>query len=220
MIHTQLDEEIFFPACRAATAEEKVEEAQVAHDSAKILIADLMREDPRDRYRDAKVKVLAGQVKAQIGAEESADGLFAAAQKAGVNNTELGSRIAHRRRALEAHARSNDLPVPRPVLLCAQALDDFNGEFDKEDDMNSQSTSGRDDRGHFTSDDDGGSSRRSSAARNEGSSRSCSRDDDDDRRRSRSQSREDDEDGRHRGGWFGDPEGHAEAARRGWEERR
>ena len=41
------------------------------------------------------------------------------------------------------------------------------------------------------------------------------------RSRGREDERDEDEDrdvlGRRRGGWFGDPEGHAEASRRGWE---
>jgi hemerythrin superfamily protein len=69
-----------------------------------------------------------------------------------------------------------------------------------------------------------------------GGSRSRYRDDDDDRRYSSSRSRDeegrftgprsrysDDDDDRRgsrgHGGWFGDPEGHSEASRRGWEER-
>ena len=42
--------------------------------------------------------------------------------------------------------------------------------------------------------------------------RSARHDDDDDRRYSRGRDQG-------HGGWFGDPEGHAEAARRGWDER-
>lgn len=63
----------------------------------------------------------------------------------------------------------------------------------------------RDDRGRFMSENDRGGSRSSSSQRN----------DDEDTRRSRR--RDDDDDGR---GWYGDPRGHAEAARRGWETRR
>jgi len=53
-----------------------------------------------------------------------------------------------------------------------------------------------------------------------GGTRTRSRaDDDDDRRLSRSRYRDDDDDdrrgGRRHGGWYGDPEGHSEAARRG-----
>src|SRR5215212_8045356 len=41
IIHTKLEEEIFYPACREAVSEEDMlDEAQVEHDSAKLLIAD------------------------------------------------------------------------------------------------------------------------------------------------------------------------------------
>jgi hypothetical protein len=60
---------------------------------------------------------------------------------------------------------------------------------------------------------------------NRGSSRGRSQDNDDDRRSSRSSSRDDDDDRRGgsrggRGGWSGDPEGHSDASRRGWQNRR
>ena len=43
-LHTMLEEEVFYPACRAAADEDDdLDEAQVEHDSAKVLIADLAR---------------------------------------------------------------------------------------------------------------------------------------------------------------------------------
>ncbi|MGD9738800.1 MAG: DUF892 family protein [Bauldia sp.] len=80
----------------------------------------------------------------------------------------------------------------------------------------------RDDRGRFMSDDDNRGSYRSRSQDydNDRSYRSRSRDDDDYRSASRSRSRDDDDNRRQgRGGWFGDSEGHSEAARRGWEDR-
>ena len=42
-LHTMLEEEVFYPACRDATSDEDdLDEAQVEHDSAKLLIADLL----------------------------------------------------------------------------------------------------------------------------------------------------------------------------------
>lgn len=55
-------------------------------------------------------------------------------------------------------------------------------------------------------------------SRGQGDERSRGRYGDDDRRFSRG--RNDDDDDRSRGGWFGDSEGHSEAARRGWQNRR
>ena len=99
----------------------------------------------------------------------------------------------------------------------------------------------RDDEGRFTSsrsrrddDDDRRGSRshggwygdaegHSEASRRGWEERGGSRyrdDDDDDRRYSRSRTSDDDRRGsRGHGGWYGDPEGHSEASRRGWEER-
>lgn len=75
----------------------------------------------------------------------------------------------------------------------------------------------RDGYGRFTSDDD---DQRGSSHGGRYSSRD--RDDDDDRRySSRDRSGRDDRSDDHgRGGWFGDPRGHSEASRRGWEDRR
>ena len=62
IIHTKLEEELFYPTCRAATSGEDIlDEAQVEHDSAKLLIADLLEARATDRFRDAKVKVLSEQ---------------------------------------------------------------------------------------------------------------------------------------------------------------
>lgn len=58
-VHTQLEEEIFYPAAREAGIEDDLlDEAQVEHDSAKQLIAELEAGDPSDERYDAKVKVL------------------------------------------------------------------------------------------------------------------------------------------------------------------
>ena len=82
--------------------------------------------------------------------------------------------------------------------------------------------------GHRSQRRDDEDGRRSNGSRqNEGESRSRSRDDDDRRGEGGRSSRSDDNDdrrssssGRGHGGWSGDPEGHAEASRRGWENHR
>jgi hemerythrin superfamily protein len=192
VVHTMIEEEIFYPACRrAASDEEPLDEAQVEHDSAKVLIADLMETDGRDQYRDAKVTVLAEMIRHHVKEEEEPSaGIFARAQSAGVNTADLARRVTARKQELEG--RTRDLEPSRPVSLHPQRI--FQGR-QQEDSMARQDETGRerDDRGRFMSDDD-------------------------DRRYS-SRGRDDDDRGRGRGGWFGDPEGHSEAARRGWDER-
>lgn len=57
-VHTQIEEEIFYPALREAMREtDKLDEAEVEHQSAKELIAQIQGAEPDDRV-DAKVKVL------------------------------------------------------------------------------------------------------------------------------------------------------------------
>jgi hemerythrin superfamily protein len=239
IIHTKLEEELFYPACRAATSGEDIlDEAQVEHDSAKLLIADLLEARATDRFRDAKVKVLSEQIKHHVAEEEKPDGgIFAQAEAQGVDTAELTQALKKRKEDLQG--RAAELRPTRAVSL----------NFDYSDTEERMARNGnnerdRDERGRFVSDDDDRDERRSSG----GGSRSRGRDDDDerggrgrgwygdseghaqaarrrsddddDRRGSRSRGRDDDDDrgGRGRGGWFGDSEGHAEAARRRWDE--
>ena len=197
IIHTKLEEELFYPACRAAVSGEDIlDEAQVEHDSAKLLIADLLDARATDRFRDAKVKVLGEQIKHHVTEEEKpGGGIFAQAEAQGVDTAELTQAIKKRKEDLQG--RAAELRPTRAVSL----------NFDYSDTEERMARNGnnerdRDERGRFVSDDDDRDERRSSG----GGSRSRGRDDDDERG------------GRGRG-WYGDPEGHSEASRRGWEER-
>ena len=60
MIHSMVEEEIFYPACKDKIEEEEVlfDEAYVEHDGAKVLIAELLDSEPDAEFYDAKVKVL------------------------------------------------------------------------------------------------------------------------------------------------------------------
>src|SRR5215475_5449623 len=63
-VHTMIEEEIFYPACREAGVEsDMMDEANVEHDGAKILIAELEAGSPDDEFYDAKVKVLSEEIK-------------------------------------------------------------------------------------------------------------------------------------------------------------
>ncbi|MFD2781846.1 hemerythrin domain-containing protein [Novosphingobium pokkalii] len=116
-LHTMLEEEVFYPACRhAARDEDPLDEAQVEHDSAKVLIADLVRARRDDPFRDAKVKVLAEQILHHVKEEEGDDGIFARAGKAGVDTPELAAQLKELRSELEAEDR---LPPQAPVSFGA-----------------------------------------------------------------------------------------------------
>ena len=58
-VHAQIEEEIFYPALRAAIKDtDMLDEAEVEHQSAKDLIAQIQEEAEPDEKYDAKVKVL------------------------------------------------------------------------------------------------------------------------------------------------------------------
>jgi len=228
--HSMIEEEIFYPACREKNVDDDMlGEAQVEHDGAKILIADLVAGSPDDEFYDAKVRVLSEYIKHHVGEEEKPSiGIFAKAQQAGVDMSALGQRLQARKQELMAKAEAGSLraPMPRSLHLGRQSVQ--RQEY-QEMDRRSQSRD-RDDQGRFMSDDDDrgysrGSSGRSQDRRRDDEGRFMS----DDYGRGRSyRSREDDDDdyrrnsssrGRGHGGWSGDSEGHSEASRRGWEER-
>jgi hypothetical protein len=82
-VHTITEEEIFYPACREAGVEsDMMDEANVEHDGAKALIAELEIGSPGDEFYDAKVKVLSEEIKHHVKEEEQRGGIFAEARKA------------------------------------------------------------------------------------------------------------------------------------------
>lgn len=102
-IHTQIEEEIFYPAMRAAgkdKEEDMVDEAVVEHASAKDLIAQLEGMDPEDDLYDAKVKVLGELIDHHV--EEEEEEMFPDARKLGLDLAALGAEMAQRKDALAA----------------------------------------------------------------------------------------------------------------------
>ena len=71
-VHTQIEEEIFYPACREAIKDtDLLDEATVEHQSAKELIAQIEQGDASDEMFDAKVKVLGEYVNHHIKEEKN-----------------------------------------------------------------------------------------------------------------------------------------------------
>lgn len=95
--HATAEEEIFYPAVRAAgkDKEDLVDEAVVEHASAKDLIAQIMDMEPTEELFDAKVKVLSELIEHHVKEEESE--MFPKAKKAGLDLEELGQQIAERK---------------------------------------------------------------------------------------------------------------------------
>jgi len=102
-IHTTIEEEIFYPAFLEATEEEDIHhEAEVEHDGAKKLIAEIEASGPEDDYFDAKVTVLSEMIKHHVKEEEQRGGMFAKAREADMDLKELGERLAARKQELES----------------------------------------------------------------------------------------------------------------------
>ena len=124
IIHTELEEQLFYPACREAGVEDDMmDEAEVEHDGAKVLIAELEHGGPNDDYYDAKVKVLSEEIKHHVKEEEKRDGVFAQAKSKGVDLVVLGEQMAARKAELLAEISEDKLPAPVTRTMSAAALE-------------------------------------------------------------------------------------------------
>lgn len=123
-IHAIVEEEIFYPACRAAGVEsDMMDEANVEHDGAKVLIGELENGSPDDGYYDAKVKVLSEEIKHHVKEEEKRGGIFTEARKADLALDALGEQIAARKKELKAQIEKAGLPAPVTVTMTAPPLE-------------------------------------------------------------------------------------------------
>lgn len=105
-VHTQIEEEIFYPACREAGVEDDMmDEADVEHDGAKKLIAEIEAGKPGDDHWDAKVKVLSEMIKHHVKEEEQRGGMFAKAKQADLDLKELGAEMKARKDELMKQAK-------------------------------------------------------------------------------------------------------------------
>ena len=106
-VHTKLEEEIFYPAVRAAIDDaDLMNEAQVEHDGAKALIEQLERMTAKNEMFNAKFTVLSEYVNHHIKEEQSE--LFPKARSTDVDLVALGRRMTARKREL-----ANGLPSAR-----------------------------------------------------------------------------------------------------------
>jgi hemerythrin superfamily protein len=107
MVHTQIEEEIFYPAFLAATKDKDMHhEAEIEHQCAKRLIADISQSGPADDYFDQKVHVLSEMIKHHVNEEEQPGGMFAEANKSRIDLRELGSALLELKQRLLASFES------------------------------------------------------------------------------------------------------------------
>src|SRR5215213_3371021 len=123
-VHTVLEEEFFYPACKGEVDDELLNEAYVEHDGAKVLIAELLESDPSDEFYDAKVKVLSEQIEHHVEEEEKpSEGIFAQARKAGLDLDRLAKQMQERKVAMMGEIRADGVPNPETRTFSGHSLE-------------------------------------------------------------------------------------------------
>lgn len=105
ILHTSVEEEIFYPAAREAIDDDDMmNEAEVEHASAKDLIEQLQSMDASDPMYDAKVTVLGEYIEHHVKEEEKE--MFPKVKKAKLDLEALGEEI------MQAKEAGGAQPVP------------------------------------------------------------------------------------------------------------
>jgi len=122
-VHSQIEEEIYYPAIRGKVEEDALDEAYVEHDSAKLLINELEAADPDEAYYDAKVKVLNELIEHHVEEEEKQrDNLFQQTRAAEIDLKALGAQLQARKDKLLAQAESEGLPPAQAATLAHEEI--------------------------------------------------------------------------------------------------
>ena len=102
-VHTQIEEEIFYPKARAAIQDnDLLDEALVEHAAAKHLIAEIGSMKPGDDLYDAKITVLGEQIKHHVKEEE--EELFPEIEDSKMDVVAVGKQMATRKAEIMAKA--------------------------------------------------------------------------------------------------------------------
>lgn len=118
--HTTIEEEIFYPAARAAGVDQDLlDEADIEHASAKDLIAQIEAASADDDHYDAKVKVLGEYITHHV-VEEHTE-MFPKCRRTGMDLVTLRAELESRKMSLlpgdDASAESDDAPGPVASIL-------------------------------------------------------------------------------------------------------
>jgi hemerythrin superfamily protein len=102
-VHMQIEEEIFYPAVKAALKDhDLVPEGKVEHASVKDLIAQVKGVKPDGETYDARVKVMGELIEHHVKDEETE--MFPKAKKTKLDMDALGAKMAQRKEELTAQA--------------------------------------------------------------------------------------------------------------------
>ena len=100
-VHTQIEEEIFYPEVRAALGPKEglmIDQAEVEHASCKALIEQIELMQPSDDHYDAKVIVLGEYIDHHV--EEEEDFMFRKVGRAKFDSASLAQELAIRKQEL------------------------------------------------------------------------------------------------------------------------
>src|SRR4051794_6013200 len=115
-VHTKIEEEIFYPACKGKVEEDLLKEAFVEHDAAKLLIAEIEAGDGQsDEFFDAKVQVLSEEIDHHVKEEEGE--LFPQVRKADIDLKTLGEQMAGRKQELAKEHKATGVPEPELTTM-------------------------------------------------------------------------------------------------------
>jgi hemerythrin-like domain-containing protein len=120
-VHTTLEEELFYPAAREVLGEDEdlIDEAEIEHQSAKELIAQLDAMEPDDRKFAATFTVLAEYVQHHIKEEERE--MFPKVKKAKLDVDSLGEEMKARKAALADEKGLVDPETRKPSPVDAES---------------------------------------------------------------------------------------------------
>jgi hypothetical protein len=103
--HTTIEEEIFYPAFLEATDDISLHhEAEIEHEGAKHLIAEIESAGADDDHFEARVTVLKEMIRHHVKEEEQRGGMFSEAQNSGMDLAELGVQMRERKLELMGDA--------------------------------------------------------------------------------------------------------------------
>lgn len=111
-VHTFIEETIFYPAVASKVEDDLMDESHVEHDTAKMLIADVLAGTPADEFFDAKVTVLKEIIKHHVKEEEQRGGMFTQAKKSKVDMVALRAEMAAKKEELTARYERDGIPTP------------------------------------------------------------------------------------------------------------
>jgi hemerythrin-like domain-containing protein len=118
-LHTQLEEQIFYPAARdALDADDLLDEAEVEHASAKDLIAQIQAGDSSDPKWAAKVTVLGEYIDHHV--EEEQNEMFPKCRKARMDLEALGKEIASMKQSRQGKQPASAVVAPPAAKTAAR----------------------------------------------------------------------------------------------------